>query len=70
MAVGDAAAAKGMSLVAATDMAKNGHTEINRSRDYIAGVIDTVPTWKMTYGTSNPNNANGANGDIYFKYIP
>lgn len=40
MAVGDAAAAKGLDLVADTDELNEGAVEINRTRDYIAAEID------------------------------
>lgn len=44
MANGDAAAAKGMTVVAGTDPRKMGYDEINKSRDYIAKEIDDRTT--------------------------
>lgn len=75
MAVGDDASAAGFSLVANTDIVKQGATEINRTRDYIAQVKATVPTGKsafrtssgITSGTADPTG--GTDGDIYFKIL-
>lgn len=76
MPIGDDAAAAGFALVSgATDLAKDGDTEINRTRDYVAQVKVTIPTSKtafrtasgITSGTGDPSG--GADGDIYFKII-
>jgi hypothetical protein len=75
MAVGDEAQAAGFSLVANTDIVKNGAMEINRTRDYVAEVKGTVPTTKsaarsaagISSGTTDPTG--GSDGDIYFKII-
>ena len=52
-----------------------GAREINRTRDYIAQVRDTLPESKsqfrsragITSGRANPSG--GANGDIYLKIL-
>lgn len=75
MAVGDDASAVGYSLVANTDIVKNGATEINRTRDYVAQLKVTVPTGKASYrtasgissGTADPTG--GTDGDVYFKIL-
>lgn len=78
MAVGDDATAAGYALVPNTGdlgKVKLGAQEINRTRDYIAQLKDTIPVGHagyqaaagITIGATNtaPNNANGADGDIY-----
>lgn len=75
MAVGDDATAAGLATVANTDLVKDGATEINRTRDYVAQVKATVPTSKTAFrtasgisaGTSDPSG--GSDGDIYFKIL-
>ena len=78
MAVGDAAEAAGFSLVPDTGeegKVKWGAREINRSRDYIAGVKGLMPANKggyqalagISYGTAEPTG--GLDGDIYFKIV-
>jgi hypothetical protein len=79
MAVGDQAAAAGYALVpdSGGDQARVrwGALEINRTRDYIAGVKALVPVGKAGFrtasgissGTASPSG--GADGDIYFKII-
>jgi hypothetical protein len=76
MAVGDEAEAAGYALVSPTgDLVKDGATEINRTRDYVAEVLATVPTGKAAFrtaggissGTADPTGGN--DGDIYFKII-
>lgn len=78
MAVGDQAQAAGFSLVPDTGeegRVRWGAREINRTRDYVAGVSGTIPTGKAAYrsaagissGTADPSG--GADGDIYFKVI-
>ena len=80
MAVGDDAAASGYDLV--PDSGEDGRVrwgarEINRTRDYIAQLKDSLPTTKANYrtlvgishGSAAPNNNNGANGDIYFRIV-
>lgn len=42
MATGDAAAAAGMALVGIGDPVKDGATEINKTRDYIAGYFQAI----------------------------
>lgn len=79
MAVGDAAEAAGYSLVPDTGeegKVKWGAREINRTRDYVAGVAAQVPGNKPAFrnssgissGTAEP--AGGLDGDIYFKILP
>lgn len=78
MAIGDQAAAAGYALVPDTGeegRVRYGAQEINRSRDYTAGVKATVPTSKAGYrtaagissGTALPSGGN--DGDIYFQVI-
>lgn len=93
MAVGDDATAAGYPLVPNTGSedakVRYGAREINRTRDLIAQVKNTVKAiWAVadggtgastaagartnlgiTSGTAAPNNANGADGDIYMKII-
>lgn len=77
--VGDATIAKGWHQVPETGspaaMASLGAQEIMRTRDYIAGVDDRVPTTKagfrvaagITSGVGDPSGGN--NGDLYIKLI-
>lgn len=78
MAVGDAAAAAGWSLVPDTGeegKVKWGAREINRTRDYAAEVKGLLPSNKggyqalagISYGTAEPTG--GLDGDIYFKIV-
>lgn len=78
MAVGDDATAKGFPLVPDTGeegRVRWGAREINRTRDYVAQVMNLIPVGKAGYrsasgissGTANPTG--GADGDIYFKII-
>ena len=78
MAIGDAAAAAGYSLVPDTgDLGKVrlGAQEINRSRDFIAQVKALIPVGKAAYrtaagitsGTATPTG--GSDGDIYFQIV-
>jgi hypothetical protein len=75
MAVGDEAQAAGYSIVPDTDFVKNGPTEINRTRDYVAQLKVATPNGKAAYrtasgvtsGTADPSG--GTDGDIYFKII-
>lgn len=78
MANGDTAAAAGMDVVPSTGtggLVKNGYDEINKTRDYIAVVKNSLATtdlgWQakagITQGTAAPDPAVGAVGDIYFK---
>jgi hypothetical protein len=77
MAVGDDAAAAGFALVSGSaDLIKDGDTEFNRTRDYIAQTKALIPVGNAGYrtaagissGTADPSG--GADGDIYFKIIP
>ena len=79
MAIGDAAAAAGYSLVPDTGedgKVKWGGREINRTRDFIAGLKALIPGSKdasrtaagITSGTADPTG--GSDGDIYFKILP
>jgi hypothetical protein len=78
MAVGDAAEAAGYELVPDTGeegRVRWGAREINRTRDYIAGVLSKIPIGRSGYrtaagissGTADPSG--GSDGDIYFKII-
>lgn len=51
MAVGDDAAAYGFPLVADSDEVRNGATEINRTRDFVAQVAELIlATWPISKG--------------------
>lgn len=79
MAIGDQAAAAGFGLVPDTGSddarVRWGAREINRTRDFIAGVLALVPSNKSAYrtaagissGTADPTG--GSDGDIYFKIL-
>jgi hypothetical protein len=78
MAIGDDATAAGYSLVpedGEPGRVRYGAQEINRTRDYIAGVKATVPVGKSNYraaagissGTAAPSG--GTDGDIYFQIL-
>lgn len=80
MAVGDDASGAGFPLVPDTGeegKVKYGAREINRTRDFIAAVKNLIPVGKEPFrqaagimqGTSDPNNAWGSDGDIYFKIL-
>jgi hypothetical protein len=79
VAVGDAASAAGMPLVPDSGeegKVKWGSREINRTRDFVAGILGLIPTNKagyqtvagISYGTAEPTG--GLDGDIYFKILP
>lgn len=81
MAIGDDAAAAGYPLVPDTGeegRVRWGARELNRTRDFIAQVLALIPGSKAAYraaggfaqGTADPNNANGTDGDVYFKILP
>ena len=78
MAIGDDAKSAGFGLV--PDTGENGRVrwgarEINRTRDYVAQVKNSLPKTKAAFrtasgissGTVNPSG--GSSGDIYFKII-
>ena len=80
MAAGDQAAAAGYPVVPESGergRVRWGAEEINRTRDMIAALKALLPTGKAGYrdkagitsGTTDPNPATGADGDIYFKII-
>ena len=72
MANGDRAAASSFPVVQSSGLVSKGYDEINLSRDLIADVkvaLDSRFTGKITRGTTTPNNASGANGDIYLKMV-
>ena len=80
MAVGDDATNAGYPLVPDTGeegKVKWGAREINRTRDMLALLKALIPVGKggyrtaagITSGTSDPNNAVGDDGDIYFKVL-
>lgn len=82
MAIGDAAAAAGYPLVpdegpdGTGGKVKEGYLEINRTRDFVAGLKALIPASKssfrssagITSGTAEPTG--GTDGDIYFKILP
>lgn len=76
MAVGDDATAAGYALVPNTGdlgKVKLGAQEINRTRDFIAQVKSLIPVGHLAYqaasgittGETAPDNADGADGNIY-----
>lgn len=76
--VGDQAVAAGYPIVPDTGeegRVRWGAREINRTRDFIAGLLALIPVGKSGYrtasgitsGTADPSG--GADGDIYFKII-
>ena len=76
MAVGDDALAAGYALVPNTGdlgKVKLGAQEINRTRDYMAQLKNSIPVVHagfqaaagITSGTTAPSDAVGADGDIY-----
>ena len=78
MAVGDDATRAGFPLVASTGTSgkvKDGWTEINRTRDFVAQVKELIPVGNAGFraaagissGTGDPTGGN--DGDIYFKVI-
>lgn len=78
MAIGDAASAAGYPLVPDSGedgKVKWGARELNRTRDFIAGLKALIPGSKdasrtaagITSGTGDPTG--GTDGDIYFKII-
>lgn len=76
MPIGDDAVAAGYPIVnGASDLVKDGDTELNRTRDLLAQLKILVPTTKTGFrtaagissGTGDPSG--GDNGDIYFKII-
>lgn len=76
MAVGDDALAAGFAIVSgSTGLVKDGDTEINRTRDYVAQTKALIPVGKAAYrsaagissGTADPTGGN--DGDVYFKII-
>lgn len=78
MAVGDAAAAAGYSLVpddGEEGRVRWGGLEINRSRDYTAQVKGSIPVGKAGYRAaagitiSSSDPTGGSDGDIHFKII-
>lgn len=78
MAIGDAAASAGFSLVPDTGeegRVRWGAREINRTRDFTAQIKALLPNGRdgyrtaagITSGTAEPTG--GLNGDVYFKII-
>lgn len=81
MAIGDDAVAAGWDLVPDNSAGeegkvKFGYREINKTRDYAAQVLFSVPNSKtayqtaagISYGTAAPSG--GSDGDIYFQIVP
>jgi hypothetical protein len=80
MAVGDDALVAGYPLVPDTGedgKVKWGAREFNRTRDFIAQVKNSMPIGKagyrtaagITFGTPDPVNTAGSDGDIYLKVL-
>lgn len=81
MAIGDQALAAGYTIVPDTGeegRVRHGARELNRTRDYIAGVKATIPTSPLEYrvaagitaGIAFPDDADGKpNGTVYFKIL-
>lgn len=80
MAVGDDAVARGLPLV--PDSGEEGRVrwgarEINRTRDFVAQVMNLIPVGKagfraaagMSIGTAVPANSVGEDGDWFARYI-
>lgn len=77
MAVGDDATAAGYPLVPNTGvddaLIRYGAREINRTRDFVAQVLNAMPT-RATLGItgkhtiSNASPSGGSDGDVWFKY--
>ena len=74
---GEIASGKGWPTVKSTEFVHDGYDEINLTRDLTATTDNKIPASKTAYraasgitaGTAAPVNANGADGDIYFKII-
>ena len=62
MAAGDAAAAAGLDVVAQTEFVRDGATELNKTRDYIAEVMK-----RSAVGPTAP--ASPRVGDLWFEPI-
>lgn len=75
MAIGDDAANAGYAVVpegGEEGKVRYGAREINRTRDYVAVVKTTLDdrlSSKITRGINYPDNADGNDGDIYFKIV-
>lgn len=78
MAIGDQAQADGFAIVPDTGeegRVRWGGREINRTRDYVAQILNLIPVGKNGYrnaagissGTADPSG--GSDGDVYFKII-
>lgn len=78
--IGNDAINAGMEVV--PDSGENGKVrwgarEINRTRDYVAQVLSRIPLGRNAYrtaagitsNTTEPNDADGEDGDIYFKVL-
>ena len=80
MAVGDDATGKGLPLVPDTGeegRVRWGAREINRTRDFVAQVMNLIPVGKagyraaagMTISSGIPGNGEGNDGDWHARYI-
>lgn len=78
--IGEDAFAEGYPLVPDTGeegRVRWGARELNRTRDFVARLKRLIPVGKAGYrtaagirsGTAAPNNADGEDGDIYFKIV-
>lgn len=72
MAVGDAAAAAGFPVVPQSGPGgevKLGATEINRTRDELAGIKALIlPTWPVNKGGTGATDAAGARANLGFSF--
>jgi len=78
MAIGDQAIAAGYTTVPDTGeegRVRWGAREINRTRDFIAGLKALIPIGKSGYrsaagiSSGHGDPSGGSNGDVYFKII-
>ena len=81
MAIGDESVAAGYGFVPDTGsqdaLVKWGAREINRTRDFVAQIMNLIPTGKagyraaagLTIGTAVPANNVGDDGDWFARYI-
>jgi hypothetical protein len=65
MAVGDEALAAGYPILASTDLVHNGYIEVNRTRDFVAEVKNSVQAiWPVADGGTGSSTAPGARQNL------
>jgi hypothetical protein len=68
MAIGDAAAAAGLALVPSSGSGGEvalGYQEINRTRDYVANVMTSIPDqWAVTQGGTGASTPGDARNNL------